>query len=55
MDYHCYFREAVQWKLHVVKMYRSMDQSTVSYAALEPGAALFNTASPADLSPSTCF
>lgn len=51
MDYRRGFREAVQWELHVIKMCNSTDQSLT----LEPGAAQFNTASPADLSPSTCF
>lgn len=51
MDYHCSFHEAVQWELHVVDMFRSVDQSL----RLEPGAEQLNTASPADLSPRTCF
>lgn len=54
MDYRCNFREAVQWELTCCQnVQQCVDQ--FFHTALEPGAALFNTASPADLSPSTCF
>lgn len=42
MDYSCNFREAV-WC------------GALSFMELEAGPALFGAASPADLSPSTCF
>lgn len=53
MDCGCDLHETAQGELCVVWLCDNMERFL--YAALEPGAALLNTASPADLSPSTCF